>query len=279
VRTLESPEEWAEWKSIRDRRSKMESHQSIRDRSSKMDSESHYSRLSGRLSSALAAVAGNTVKILILDGCQFSDSGLVALVDALKINKTLEKISLHNVGIKQDRALAMVEALLSNNALKKLDLSANDLGEVAVAALANGLKINHKVSHLNLCDCGVDRNGLLALGLAIKATAAQRAEIFNLCSRPANKRLLPSGCSDRPVELRRVAVKLGFPHESWGWSNSRIMTEMLQLVEFEKMFAFVMGTHNRLGGANNSHVFGLNEHLCQLIHNVSGSHPEFQGLP
>jgi hypothetical protein len=236
------------------------------------------------------ALAGNTtVKILRLDGCNFDDAGVAELVDALKINKTLEEISLRKVGIKQDKALAMVGALLSNNVLKKLDLSANDLGEFAVAALANGLeindtlvsialsgttkgndcalhlaaalRINHKVSHLDLSYCGVERTGILALALAIQATAAQRAEIFHLGRITTGARPTYSDGS-QSIHLRRVAVKLGFPVQSWGWSNRRITTEMLT---FGKMFAFVMGTHTRLGGDNQSLVFALNKDLCVMI--------------
>jgi hypothetical protein len=236
------------------------------------------------------ALAGNTtVKTLCLDGCNLDDAGVAELVNALKINKTLEEISLRKVGIKQDKALAMVKALLSNNVLKKLDLSANDLGEVAVAALANGLivndtlvsialsgstkgndcalrlaaalRINHKVSHLDLSYCGVERTGILALALAIQATAAQRAEIFHLGRITTGAQPTYSDGSES-IRLRSVAVKLGFPVQSRRWSNRRITTQMLA---FGKMFAFAMGTHTRLGGDNQSLVFTLNKDVCVMI--------------
>ena len=48
------------------------------------------------------------------------------------------------------------------------------------------------------------------------------------------------------ISLAKVAHSMGFPLESKGWSNKRIMLEISQL-STDSMVAFAMGLHERLG--------------------------------
>ena len=71
---------------------------------------------------------------------EIGDEGAKALAEALKVNATVEELSLWKCGIGDDGAAALAEALRANTSLTKLNLMCNDgIGEQGKQLLRNAV--------------------------------------------------------------------------------------------------------------------------------------------
>ena len=89
-------------------------------------------------------------------GCQeeyinnISDTGAVALAQALRDNSTLLWLDLSNNNISDGGAVALAQALHHNSTLNGLDLSNNNISDAGAVALAQALHHNSTLELLNL---------------------------------------------------------------------------------------------------------------------------------
>jgi Ran GTPase-activating protein (RanGAP) involved in mRNA processing and transport len=90
------------------------------------------------------------------------------IADALKINKTLTKLSLAGNNIHSNGAIMIAEGLKSNSTLKKLNLRYNTINPIGVIALAEALKYNNTLIILNLSYNYSGKDGRKAIAEALE---------------------------------------------------------------------------------------------------------------
>jgi Ran GTPase-activating protein (RanGAP) involved in mRNA processing and transport len=84
--------------------------------------------------------------------CDSSDVAACAMVNMLKINNSLKKLSLKDIVISAADLSTIIVALQQNRGLTHLDLSYNAIEDDVAAVIANMLKINTTLKILNLSD-------------------------------------------------------------------------------------------------------------------------------
>ena len=106
-------------------------------------------------------------------------SHATALAEALKVNATLELLSLLG-SVHDDGAAAFAEALIKNSTLRELHLCDPNIGVPGVAALAEALKTNTTLAQLHLVGA-VTEMPILLRGILIGAEgAAALAEVLKV---------------------------------------------------------------------------------------------------
>ena len=106
---------------------------------------------------ANALKINKTLKIIELDSIQFgyknsqgSYDGAKAIADALKTNTTLTEINLNNNNIEDEGVKVIAEMLKNNNTLRILILEDNEFGVEGAKAIAEALKENRSLIKLNI---------------------------------------------------------------------------------------------------------------------------------
>jgi hypothetical protein len=79
---------------------------------------------------------------------QISDKWVIALAEALRINKTIQSINLMSNKIGNQGAIALSEALKYNQTLLTMLLGSNEIGVKGVLSLASCLEHNNSILHL-----------------------------------------------------------------------------------------------------------------------------------
>eukprot|EP00812_Abedinium_dasypus_P001934 NODE_1234_length_1201_cov_315.315009.p1 GENE.NODE_1234_length_1201_cov_315.315009~~NODE_1234_length_1201_cov_315.315009.p1 ORF type:complete len:383 (+),score=118.59 NODE_1234_length_1201_cov_315.315009:124-1149(+) len=129
------------------------------------------SNIGDRAAEALAEAlkTNKTLERLLLQVNNIGDDGAKALAEALKSNDTLTRLSLGMNRIGRDGAKALAEALKSNDRLTMLYLSNNLIGSAGAKALAEALKTNKTLTHLFLNVNYIGDDGSEALAEALKS--------------------------------------------------------------------------------------------------------------
>ena len=100
----------------------------------------------------------SVTKVNLHGNKEIGDEGAKALAEALKVNATVETLSLVRCGIGDDGAAALAEALRSNTSLTRLDLCGNGIGDDG-AAFAGALRSNTTLRSLSLAETGISQQG------------------------------------------------------------------------------------------------------------------------
>eukprot|EP00948_MAST-09A_sp_MAST-9A-sp1_P000350 g350.t1 len=108
------------------------------------------------------------------------DQGAEAIADALKVNKTLQRLNLSSTDISYQGAEALADALKENNTLQVLNLDENSIGDQGAKALADALKENKTLQKLDLHENGIEDQGAKALADALKVNKALKILELNL---------------------------------------------------------------------------------------------------
>ena len=105
---------------------------------------------------------------LTLSNCRFNTPGLMVLCIStyLKINTTLNKLSLPSNQITNAEITTFSKAIAVNSTLKRLELSHNLISDVWV--LADALKNNKSLQELNLCGNNITNEGATRFARAIQ---------------------------------------------------------------------------------------------------------------
>eukprot|EP00415_Alexandrium_ostenfeldii_P000506 UN0506 len=113
------------------------------------------------------------LKELHADGLNIREDAVVAMVEALEVNRTLLSLSLLNpclhIGNGDVVGSALSRALQANTTLRSLKLTFGALGGKMWARIAEGLKANSSLHLLQLHGYGVDTDALSALAWALEA--------------------------------------------------------------------------------------------------------------
>lgn len=118
---------------------------------------------------------------LMRDGDRFSRS----IAEALKINTSLEELTLSLSGIGDTGAQRFAEALASNSSLKKLNISSGFISDTGALALANALKTNESLKNLDVSEHEIGITGILALneieGISMRTNSQQKPSTLFWC--------------------------------------------------------------------------------------------------
>jgi Ran GTPase-activating protein (RanGAP) involved in mRNA processing and transport len=114
-----------------------------------------------------------SLETLILKHTDMEESSVIALVDGLRINKTLKCLDLSNNCAQSQSGRAAIERLIGYNVLKELILVETE-GSVGVSILASGLSDNHSLENLNLESTFVDAETFRALGESMRGNTTLR---------------------------------------------------------------------------------------------------------
>ena len=108
------------------------------------------------------------------DGPHFmaDDSGIFALAEALKVNRSLTCLDISCNEIGAEGGVAIAEALVVNSSLTSLDLQANNIGAKGGVAIAEALKANGSLRSLNLATNNIGQEGGAAIAKALKVNSS-----------------------------------------------------------------------------------------------------------
>ena len=109
-----------------------------------------------------------------------SDTGAVALAQALQHNSTLKELDLSESNINDAQAVALAQALHHNSTLKELYLSKNNISDAGAVALAQALHHSFTLKKLSLSgNDAIGKKGVHQLVQALTLnTSITKAGIF-----------------------------------------------------------------------------------------------------
>jgi serine/threonine protein kinase len=116
----------------------------------------------------------STIHTLVLTELRIGPPGVVALSEALKLNKTLQSLEMTFVEVRamlggsHAGTRALSNALQVNTSLRTLSLGANNLGAEGGKILAEALKVNTGIVALNIGGCILGPEGAEAIADAVK---------------------------------------------------------------------------------------------------------------
>eukprot|EP00434_Breviolum_minutum_P042002 symbB.v1.2.037370.t1/scaffold5500.1/size26397/1 len=162
-------------------------------------------------------------------------TGMEALAEALKVNKTLTNIDLsrNGIGIKGAKAWclgrgsALAEALKVNKTLTNIDLINNWIGKEGAKALAEALKVNMTVTNIDLRLNGIGKEGAeawcLARGSAAPGLETALAEALKVNKTVANISLeYSSGVVVRQLLAERRQPQAETASDVGNWRDQEI---------------------------------------------------------
>jgi len=121
------------------------------------------------VSLAWALSVNTTYETLDLFGNDtMGDAGLIALAEALKVNKTLKRLMMQDAGISGYGAFAIAEMFKVNNSLKVVYFVQNNFGDFGATLIAEALKTNKTLTFVCLCDNNITDLGASAIAEALK---------------------------------------------------------------------------------------------------------------
>jgi Ran GTPase-activating protein (RanGAP) involved in mRNA processing and transport len=190
---------------------------------------------------------GSRLALLRLSGNHFEPASQLALVGALRTNKSLVELELSECGLREEGLCALFKALRVNTMLARLRISHSvatthsleELGEMLMvnstlhhlslassmvtdegcAALARGLTANESLVGLDLSENPIELGGLRALNEALSSNYVLTGLDLDRCP-----------CVGRPgFEALRTQI-LDFLGRNAYYTNNRLMRDMTQLV-------------------------------------------------
>jgi len=108
------------------------------------------------------------VEEILLDDNQIGASGGAAIGDALKINKSIQRLFLNCNQIEGTAAVKLGDGLKNNKSVEELILSDNEIDDEGAIALAEALKTNTTLKRFNIDVNAIGDRGGKALAEAFK---------------------------------------------------------------------------------------------------------------
>ena len=128
--------------------------------------------LTSKLCSALAFALkdDDTYNSAIIGDCFLGDEGTIHLVNGLKTNHKVKHLDLRGNNIRSDGSTALSQMLKLNSTLESLSLEWNCIGiwETGTQAIADALANNHTLQEIDLRNNKIGPQGIQSLALALK---------------------------------------------------------------------------------------------------------------
>ena len=115
-----------------------------------------------------AIKVNKTLQKLIFTGNSISDDGAAAISDGLKCNSSLQELNMSGNKIATEGAKVIGEAIKVNKTLQKLYISINSISDDGVAAISDGLKCNISLQELDMSYNKITNEGAKLIAEAIK---------------------------------------------------------------------------------------------------------------
>jgi hypothetical protein len=122
------------------------------------------------VSLGMGLARNDSLAVLSVQNCSFSEPAVGrALADGLRVNSSLNELSLVSCGLDRKAVEALAASLQFNSFLLALNLSGNDMGQAGAFALANLIGVNFTLQVLELDATGIGDDGAMALAEALLA--------------------------------------------------------------------------------------------------------------
>ena len=119
-----------------------------------------------------------TLQELYITGNNISDDGAAAISDALKGNNSLQILKMSYNNITSEGAIKIAEAIKVNKTLQELDISNNNISDDGAAAISDALKSNNSLQMLKMSENKTTSVGVKLIAEAIKVnTTLQNLDI------------------------------------------------------------------------------------------------------
>ena len=115
-----------------------------------------------------AIKVNKTLQKLDINHNSISDDGAVAFSDGLKYNISLQELNMSYNKITNEGAKMIGEAIKGNKTLQKLNISHNSISDDGAVAFSDGLKFNISLQELNMSGNKISNEGAKMIGEAIK---------------------------------------------------------------------------------------------------------------
>ena len=141
---------------------------------------------SEKITSYEAKMIGEAIKVnktlqkLDINNNSISDDGAAAISDGLKCNISLQELYMSNNMITSEGAKMIAEAIKVNKTLQKLDINNNSISDDGAVAISDGLKCNISLQELYMSYNMITSEGAKMIGEAIKVNKTlQKLDINN----------------------------------------------------------------------------------------------------
>ena len=127
-----------------------------------------------------AIKVNKTLQKLYINNNSISDDGAAAISDGLKCNISLQELYMSNNKITSEGAKMIGEAIKVNKTLQKLDINGNSISDDGAAAISDDLKCNISLQELYMSNNKITNEGAKMIGEAIKVNKTlQKLDINN----------------------------------------------------------------------------------------------------
>ena len=182
-----------------------------------------------------ALKVNKSLKFLNLERNKFGDSGVIALSEALKVNESLYHLRLGFNGFGVPGAIALSDALKVNKSLKFLTLKSfgsNVDMDDKLKALSEGLKVNKSLIYLDLDNCKMSISGATALSDALKVNDTLFYLVLEFCHLGSSGvKALSEGLKDNKKlgYLNLKDNKITLKNDKIDWDGAEALAEALKI--------------------------------------------------
>ena len=99
---------------------------------------------------------------------KITNEGAIKIAEAIKVNKTVQKLWISFNNISDDGAAAISDALKSNNLLQILKMSYNKITSEGAKVIAEAIKVNKTLQELDISGNNISDDGAAAISDALK---------------------------------------------------------------------------------------------------------------
>lgn len=209
-----------------------------------------------------------TLKVLNLSDNRIDHMGLAVLAESLKYNSTLETLDLSQnpcCGPALDGVLALRDAVTVNKSLKRLLLSGTHLVTDGAIILAEYLPEAQSLLHVDLADNpGISEAGIMALGVAIRSNQTIRCldltappnkpDFANLCQ-PILQACIRN--TESVISAKEGKLSAAAQDALWAPIRKSSLVKSLRDIEAAKAMAEVQKVVDTPAGQARELVYGL----------------------
>jgi Ran GTPase-activating protein (RanGAP) involved in mRNA processing and transport len=231
-----------------------------------LDISTNYFEDEGVKAFAQALMTNTTLTKLDVSCTEMSDAGCHELVKVLECNRTLTSLGVACNALTDASGAALARALASNPTLESLDVSDNRFAEGFATAFSRALNTNRNLQQVNLSS-NLNSGGDIVenhRGERISSPMPDRGvlEIIKAFEKGAGHHdLMVKG-----IPIWKHAAVMGLPKDMKNWTEQQMWSYCRRQRSQDKIAAFVMGQHERLGA--DSPVRALRDDILRAVFDV-----------
>ena len=157
-----------------------------------------------------AIKVNKTLQKLYINDNSISDDGAVAISDGLKCNSSLQELNISHNKITNEGAKMIGEAIKVNKTLQKLYITHNSISDDGAAAISDGLKCNSSLQELHISWNNITKEGIKFIAESIKINTTLHT--LDLSQYDINDRLSFNMTVLTAVYHNNTLMKLSLPY-------------------------------------------------------------------